>query len=894
MPGAELSVNELLDAGCLVLTHSRQLAHALRLEYAQYAQRRGRQAWPTPQVMPWISWLRAQWVERRPQQPAGRAEQLLSTTQARVLWEQVIGQSEQAAYLLDIASTARTAALSWRRLHEYLIPLARLSSSASPEACAFHEWAEQFMLRCVQLRAIDEVRLLERAHAQQWLPPQSATFIGFDVLVPAAQRLIELWQSHGRFVVCSNAATVGEVRVLGAADARNELEMAARWSRALLKAGGATSIGIVMADLDARRREVQRVFEDVFAPGNASIGVAQMTVPIAVAAPEPLASHPSVDAAACCLPMLCGDADGALAGRLLRTPFIAAGLAENDARALADARLREEQRAHWDWAYLERWAAITGCAQLQIAAAKAATVARTLPARQLPSAWAEAFNALLVAVGWPGERTLSSAEYQTERKFHAALGELGTLDEVLGPLSVRAALTRLQTILQDTPFEPEAQPAAIHIVDPGATAGLHYDALWVMGLDAQRLPGAVSPDPLIPLELQQAAKMPEASAQQWLQLAQARLQRLTRSAATVVLSWPQTDGEAHLQASALLAEWPAMTGAQLHQVDARSRSRQLFDTRPMLERFFDEHAPHLEGSAAKGGARILELQSCCPFRAQAELRLAARPLSSVQFGMGARERGMLLHRVLEYLWRELESQQRLLESDPAQIELRVRELTLQHAARLLRAETPLRARLLDVEVDYTVRQILQLLAVERQRLPFTVRLAEQGSHVEIGGLNITLQLDRLDELQPAGQLLIDYKLGTGNQPGQWSDVRPGRPRRPQLPLYALASAARTQALAFVILAPGKVEFRGWSEVPTGTPGIEIYPPARSRKSGPPDWSALLQHWRATLTQLAEQFLAGHAAVDPLPRECVTCHLRSFCRVHEHAQLVQYDLDLDDE
>jgi probable DNA repair protein len=601
-----------------------------------------------------------------------------------------------------------------------------------------------------------------------------------------------------------------------------------------------------------------------------------------------------VAAALLCLRLLRGGADSVLVGRLLRSAFIGAGLVERDLRALADARLREEQRTHWDLGLLERWAAMTGCHQLQLYAARAVALARELPARQAPSAWAATFNAVLLALGWPGERTLDSVEYQTERKFHAALGELGTLDEVLGAVTLGAVLASFDALLEDLPFEPEAPPAAVHVLDARFTAGLQFDALWVLGLEANRLPGAVNPDPLIPLELQRAAQMPEASAAQWLELAQTRLQRLTCSAATVVLSWPQSDGEAHLQPSALLERWPLAVAAQLRQSEVRARSRQLFEMRPSLERFFDERAPRLRSAGARGGARILELQSCCPFRAQAELRLDARALASVQFGMGLFDRGRLVHRVLAQLWSELKSQQQLADYPPAMLEVRVREVAQQHAARLLRSDTPLRARLQQLEIDYTVQQTLRLLEIERTRPAFFVRATEQGGHLAIGGLSIAWQPDRYDELPSGGQLLIDYKLGAGYQPTQWLDVRPGRPRRPQLPLYALANPQQTQALAFVVLAPGDVEFRGWSAQDTGTPGIETYPPKRMRPGTPPDWPSLLRHWRDSLTQLAEQFVDGHAEVDPLPRECAHCHLKSLCRVHEHAQLVQYDLDFDDD
>jgi probable DNA repair protein len=894
-------LNELLDAGCIVLTQTRQLAHVLNLEYARHAQRLGRVAWPTPRLLPLAAWLRTQWIASRgiAQRGVGPAGQvrLLNSTQARVVWEQVVEASEQAAELLDVSSAAQSAARSWRTLHEYLIPVQRLEACSSAEARALYGWVQQFEQRLEELGALDEVQLAEHAFHQHWLPEQPAALVGFDVLTPAVRRLLGLWQDHGRLASCVEARGEHDVRVLAATDPRAELEMAARWARARLEAG-AGSVGIVVSDLDARRAEVIRVLADVFAPGNAVIGAMESPVPVAIAAPAALASHPCVAAAVLCLRLLRGAADSLLVGRVLRTPFIAAGLSERETRALADARLREEQRAAWDLPLLERWAAMTGCQQLQTHVAQAVALARGLPSRQVPSAWAAAFNALLLALGWPGERTLDSVEYQTERKFHAALGELGTLDEVLGPVALGAALARFEALLNDTPFEPEAQPAAVHVLDASFTAGLQFDALWVLGLDATRMPGALNPDPLIPLELQRAAQIPQASAQQWLQLAQARLQQLTRSAATVVLSWPQSDGETQLQPSALLNQWPTVAAAQLRQAVARSRSHQLFEARPSLERWFDERAPRLLSAGARGGARILELQSACPFRAQAELRLEARPLASVQFGMAVLDRGRLLHRVLAQLWSELKSQQQLAERPAAVLEARVRELTQQHAARVLRSDTPLRARLLQFEVDYTVQQTLRLLAIERQRAAFAVLATEQGGHIAIGGLSIAWQPDRLDELAAGGQLLIDYKLGAAHQPPQWLDARPGRPRRPQLPLYALANPEATSALAFVVLAPGKVEFRGWSEHDTGIPGIEAYPPKsasrRLRTPSPGDWQGLLQHWREVLTGLAEQFVAGHAVVDPLPRECTQCHLRSLCRVHEHAPAVQYDLDFEDD
>jgi hypothetical protein len=86
----------------------------------------------------------------------------------------------------------------------------------------------------------------------------------------------------------------------------------------------------------------------------------------------------------------------------------------------------------------------------------------------------------------------------------------------------------------------------------------------------------------------------------------------------------------------------------------------LFDQRPSLQTMRDDRAPSLALSEARGGARTVELQSRCPFRAQAEIRLRAEPMPRVSLGIEPVDRGALLHRVLAELWAKFRTQQQLL------------------------------------------------------------------------------------------------------------------------------------------------------------------------------------------------------------------------------------------
>jgi probable DNA repair protein len=873
----------LLERDVAVLTASRRLAHAIRLGYARHSQQQGLNAWRTPHVLPWSAWLRQLHVDARASgSPRTSRSRVLTPTQARILWDDIIASSRVARDLLNPSNAARMAARSWRRLHDYLIPLDSLKSFDAPEAQALFAWCREFEKRCVALDALDEARLAHWAYEAELIPAERIALAGFDAMPPAMTRLIERWRAKEQVVDIVPAQRMStDIAVVAADDATAELDLAAQWARDQVLAG-AGNVGVILSDLSTRREEVRRVFEDVFVPTARQTLSGTLPVPVVVAAPAPMSEYPMVDAALLVLQLAARECTSTDAGRLLRSPFIAGGHSERSQRALADRRLREEQRDRWNWFEIERWAALTECPKLQVAAREVNAVVRQLVS-VAASGWAENFHALWQAAGWPGERTLSSIEHQTLEKFHGVLAEFGALDAVTGSMNLQVALACLRDLLSDTQFEPETASAAVTVIDSATSAGMYFDALWVTGLDADHIPAPVNPDALIPLELQRNAGVPEATAAGVLQQAITQLKRWTSSAPTVVLSWPQRDENVQLSRSPLLDEFLAAPERVLKPGLTGSLRRVLFDQRPTLHTMRDDRAPPLALSEARGGARTVELQSRCPFRAQAEIRLRAEPMPRVSLGIEPVDRGALLHRVLAELWAKFRTQEQLLSIEDSELEREVRGSAQRHAAQALPGDIRYRHRLAALEIESAVRQILRLLALEKLRPPFSVRLAEASEQYKIGGLSITLRPDRIDELASGGELLIDYKVGGVHRPRGWLDVLPGRPRAPQLPLYGLAHADRLRALAYVVLTPGAVEYRGWSDGSNIEPGVWAYPSGvRIDLGDPSDWQALMHYWRFSLTRLAERYVAGEASVDPLPFECTTCHLSTFCRINDLA------------
>lgn len=883
-----------LDEGATVLTASRRLAHHLRAEFATAAQARGLLVWPTPSILPWSTFLLE--AARRQRGLADRPPRILSELQTLTLWENIVLDSEVP--LLNPTQTARNALRSWQRLHQYRLSLAEVAESAAMEAQVFAAWARSFIDITERKHWLDAARLGAYLLKARYVPETPLYLCGFDRLTPEMQALTEMWRAQGcearLFVEQAAVQQPADVRVVALNDERHELEAAARWARRQVEAGR-SRIAVVIADLDNRAAQARRVFARIFAPDAQRAGGTAVTPAFTIAASQSLSDYAIVHHALLLLQLAQGRCDTLAVGQLLRSPFIAGYETETAARCLAELAARETRREYWNARELERFAAANGCMLLSRALQSWIQTPRET-GRALPSQWAERCSAMLRQAGWPEGRALDSAELQTVVKLHAVLAELSALDELLGRIDFGRALRVLRDGCNAARFAPESDEQAVTLIDAVTVAGMRFDALWVTGLHAADWPPPPQPDPFLPLDLQRRHNLPEASAESCLQSARERLQRLVNSARDVVLSWPRHDAEAELQPSALLQSWPDAELRDLPQSPVRPLTSTLFEQRPELERFDDAHAPPLAAGAVAGGTRPLELQSRCPFRAQAELRLHAAPLPSVSPAVEPTERGQLVHKVLAEFWQQLQSLHALQSVGEEEWATRLRVIAARVAASDLPADTVHRQRLVDLEVELAVQWIMALLRVEARREPFTVRQAERREAIEFAGMRINIQLDRIDELPDGGWLLIDYKTSGSYQAGDWLDIKtPDRPRSPQLPLYALAHAPRLAGITYAVLCPEDSGFRGLANRSDLAEGIERYETRRPRERVPgvESWDELLRHWQTVLSTLARAYLAGEARVDPLPGECDRCHLAGLCRVHELGELAEAEEDGDE-
>jgi probable DNA repair protein len=850
-----------------VVTPTRRLAHHLKRRHDEGCVARGLRVWPTPDILPWSALIERMFQADR---QSGRTRlRWLDPHAARLCWERLAQDDPRGSRLVSPDGLGRAAYRSWQVLHDFEIPLEALAGDDSPEVVAFAGWCAQYLHELEGRRWLDAAQAPGLVHAAS--VASKLRFIGFDALTPAQAAFTQRLSGAGVEVIVESPA-IPSTRAgwVVARDRDAEFDLAARWAARRLDGSAGTRLAIVIPGLDRDRERARRALDRVLAPGTTIAGgPAPESMCYELAAARPLVEQAVVAAALEWLGACCNEPDLTACSGLLRSAFCAGAVSEAGQRARLDAWLRAHESQDYSLGRLATRATRHGCPELASALQAAREQLEHWPRRALPSAWSKAFFGVLQALGWPGEG-LDSAEHQARTRWHGLLGEFGAHDDVIGPASSGQALGHLRALAEATLFEPQEIRAPLLVIDPETSAGMTFDAAWICGLDSTQWPQAAAPDPFLPRRWQVRMQVPGADAETQTRTARRLFDRLSACAAEVIFSVPQFEGEAPLLPSALLADVsPAPLPDAWRQP---SPAQAIFAARVPLDVGIDGAMPALAvGDRSAGGARVLELQAACPFRASAEMRLGARALEEPVLGLDAAARGTLVHEALAGFWSELPDSAAL---SALSEENRLAQLhsAIATALQPLRATAgPVLSRLLDLEARWLESRALELLQCDLARPAFAIESIEDEHAVDIGGLRLNLRLDRVDRLADGTLAVIDYKTGADAEPRSWVDERP---KLPQLPLYVEAlGAARVSAVAFGRIRAGHTGYAGLAREDGLFPGC----------GGPPkgydSWAGLLEAWHRRLEALAREYLAGDARLAPDPaRACQYCPLPGLCRI----------------
>jgi ATP-dependent helicase/nuclease subunit B len=867
---AETEIDGWLRNGGMVVTSSARAARALQGAFHRRRRSEGLAAWATPNILDWETFIRNAWEDLSHD---GRV--VLNSIQEQALWEKIIHSEHHLPTALT-ASVHRLASLAMEA-HGLLCSYSpkHLRDAArvgwDQDAGAFGKWLSGFDDVCRRSDFLSPGRLplllkpiLESGSSSR--PPLLVA--GFDRLLPVQRELLDTW---GDWLSLTENEPAVESRFYAALDNQSELEACAYWGSRQLEENPTRRLLVITQDISVRRGEIERAFLRFRKSESAPLFEFSLGIPLTLVA--------IARGAHLLLRWLDGlleesEVDWLLSSGLAADPSETAAL-EACMRALRSQGL---QRTRWtvqSFVDQPRISATlpTQWAQRMIAGQRRLKEIGSTP--KSPLEWADTVPSLLDGIAGASERTRKSAEFQAYRRWQQALDTAGSLGFDGRRVDWSVFLSDLGRAMEDTLFAPESLDAPIQIAGPVESAGLMADAVWFLGVDEGSWPAAGSMHPLIPSPIQREAGMPHSAPLRDWELSAAITKRLTSSAQVIHFSFAKQKEGTETRPSRLVAQFagspvelpPSMAAPPLEK--------------PTNVKFTDFSRIPFKQVSVLGGSSVLTEQSQCPFKAFAIARLGARDWEPAEVGLTAAQRGQLLHAVLHGVWggppEGLRSFSELLSHKD------LNGFVREHVRRVLKHEVPDSARdrmprqYLELEEKRLVRVVTEWLAYEADRIPFTVAETEAQRTAEIAGLTVSLRLDRVDRLQDGSLLVIDYKTGDVS-PKIWDLPRPDDV---QLPLYAgFGIDDDLGGLVFAKVRIGNQEFAG--RVDDANANLFSGLKNSSALVKDPMTAEQLIAWREYIEQLARDFLAGRAEVDPrdYPKTCEYCGLQGVCRIRE--------------
>src|SRR6266581_2932925 len=341
-----------IDAGTTVLCANHRLARILRLEADRRAVAAGQRRWRPMNALtlaPWLHGLVEEALLGGAIRPEAAPRLVLSPLQERIVWDRASrecsGDGDEAILfdrdgLAEAAAEANALMLTWS--------IRPSATDCGDETRHFLAWRTEFRRLCDRAGWWDAARLLawqiDCLAGGAGSLPGSVAFAGFDRYDPQERRLIGILLERGVDVVevALGLPAPASAACVGLADRDSECRAAAEWVRRWLEHSPAARIGIVVPELGRLRDTLADALDAALHPG--AVGAAQAQAPrrYNMSLGRPLAAQPVVDVALrilrlVALPQRISQSD---IGALLRAPYWSAEIAEGDARAQLEARMR--------------------------------------------------------------------------------------------------------------------------------------------------------------------------------------------------------------------------------------------------------------------------------------------------------------------------------------------------------------------------------------------------------------------------------------------------------------------------------------------------------------------------------------------------------------------------
>ena len=891
----------------LVLTINQRLARNLLFKHSEDQKKSGQKVWETPQIFELRTWLKSNWLNSNPD------HFILSEIQSIKIWESIIKNSLLSAHvktmniesnsnLLNLYSAAQQASEAYKTIREYRLKMALDPLLLNIENKLFLKWSDEYDAIILKIKAIDQVHLLDdvrkRMNEKLIKIPNIIKLNGFEEITPQLAIWLEFLKENQTKIFINSYSKINppwsssiniknkNIKIHTFLDLKNESRICANWVREIYSKG--QSIGIIVPEIGKYRQVLHKELITNLTP-QSIFPWEQSETPFDISTGTPLSNEGMVQIALDIISVSINVLPIDIVLNIINNSYITAGRTSLINRTTLETNLKKENLRTIDLETIEPINKIKIWPELRELTKQLLKLSK-IKDIQLPSFWANIFSQLLKNLGWPVDKVknFSSREIQCLDTWNECLDEFASLDSFIGKISRADSAKELKQITSKRLFQIKTKEQPIQVLGLKDSIGITFDNIWVMGCHSDCIPAKPNPNPFIPIYLQKKHRLPHCDSTYETQYAEQALSRLVGSSNNIIFSYPEWEKEYNKQISSLLNYLPISITEPKYKKSFRVRD--LIKPLDNIESWHDklsilpspDEIISFKNNGLQAGYKVLKNQADCPFKAFAAHRLHLDTHSQQNFvDYDARDRGILIHRVLQLFWEKYKSRdalEKLKSSDSLINELeRMTKETIKTLNNCL-AKQP---RFLNMEIDRNVSLLTDWMDQELLRSDFTVQYTEKKETITINNLKLNLRVDRIDMDNDKKSILIDYKTGFLNT-NEWFT---NRIQDPQLPLYS--TILSPDGIAFAHISKGSL---GWSSVynqkikspfsPNANVKIHLNIP---EITGWPEWGSLLSFWKKQLNELAGEFSQGKLFINPIKQDmtCRNCGYKMLCRIGDN-------------
>lgn len=508
----------LMSQGATIITANNRLAMELQREAFQASNT----TWiEKPSCFPYPIFLHNAFNAYCHNNPHSNPPMLLTAQQQRHLWVEIIQQDQGQTINHSLADAVQEA---WSRCLRWGVEISDTHFNLQPQTQQFQHWALEMQQRLQKIPAITNELLVDYLIKQQGLPHiETCVWVCFDDFTPEQKKLQEYMTIQGCAVLQSDLLPkASQCFLYEAQDDSKQYEQLIYWLQGQVDQGK-SRIGVVVPDLETSAPTIKRLIKQYLPEESYDISLGSALDE------SSLVSH--------ALSWLGLDGQAITrhqAHLLLHSPFLISSKTELLSRGqiLQDCLLLQEELIPFA-------PFLKAIKQYAPELERVLSSLKPYPASASPSEWFFLFSEQLANLGFPGEYSLSSTNYQHYQRFLSLLEEFKQLQLITPLMSITQALTALERLANTTIFQAKKNPTSIQILGLLEAAGCLFDSLWVTGMTSECLPKKAKLSAFIPVSLQQEKLMPHACPAKELRLAEKQIVRLQDTAALCIFSFPR-------------------------------------------------------------------------------------------------------------------------------------------------------------------------------------------------------------------------------------------------------------------------------------------------------------------------------------------------------------------